>query len=491
MPTLPKVYFSYAWGDDETPQGQLRAEAADALYQELKSREARGELQVMIDREQMRYKDRIRNFTRQYGDSSILIIMIISEKYLRSPYCMGEVVEILSNKDYRKRIFPVVLPDAKLKDGIKLAQYYKDWEKRKKDLKTAIDEIEDKTYAGPLIDQQKDIAEIIRIIAEFTTEMGDTLTARPPDYSPLLQALDERIAEIAKEALDVPKTTPAYAALPEYHAYTCDRVEQNDDFLMTIYGEEPPPKVNWYYLYGDSRQAHESLHERLGRDIGGHLLDWEKGGNDSDTKILFKYLKPNVSRIPLLYKIEAIKNLFAKFFHGINDKQPIQHKTVADLLGSPELKDFGPGDYVFVLLTMDDANWDKDITPAFVQAFVSSFLAAALPPNAPSFFFFFGIEYAKDAAAKRREVDEAIRNRKFGGNALTELLPVSAADVTEWFSRYRKIMVERHKEPRDMTATYFGNAETFDMKEVEIQLLELINRHNKGMAIRSDNLKRN
>jgi cell fate (sporulation/competence/biofilm development) regulator YmcA (YheA/YmcA/DUF963 family) len=195
MSTLPKVYFSYAWGD-KTPQGRPRAEAADALYQELKAREGRGELQVMIDHEQMGYKDRIRDFTRQYGDSSILIIMIISEKYLLSPYCMGEAVEILSNKDYRKRTFPVVLPDAKLKDGIKLAQYYKDWEKRKRELKAAIDEIEDKTYAGPLIEQLKDIAEIIRIIAEFTTEMGETLTARPPDYAPLLKALDKRIVEM-------------------------------------------------------------------------------------------------------------------------------------------------------------------------------------------------------------------------------------------------------------------------------------------------------
>ncbi|HRD79954.1 MAG TPA: hypothetical protein PLL53_04275 [Saprospiraceae bacterium] len=491
MPTLPKVYFSYAWGDDETPQGQLRAEAADVLYQELKAREARGELLVMIDREQMGYKDRIRKFTEQYGAPSILIIMIISEKYLLSPYCMGEVVEILSNKDYRERIFPVVLPDAKLKDGIRLAQYYKEWEKRKRELKAAIDEIEDKTYAGPLIEQQKDIAEIIRIIAEFTTEMGDTLTARPPDYAPLLKALDERIAEMAMENLDIPSTTPGYAALPEFHAYTCDRVAQNESFLMTIYGEEPPPKVNWYYLYGDSRQAHESLHQRLGREIGGHLLDWERGGKDSDTKILFKYLKPNVHRIPLLYKIEVIKTLFAKFFPRISDKEPVQNKTVADLLSSPELKDFGPYDYVFVLLTMDDANWNKDVTPAFVQTFVSSFLTAALPPDAPSFFFFFGIEYTKEDTAIRREVDDAIGHRQLGGNVLPELLPVKATDVTEWFSRYRKIMVERNKEPRDMTTACFGNADTFDMKEVEIQLLELINRHNKGMAIRSDNLKRN
>lgn len=488
MPTLPMVYFSYAWGDNETPQGQLRTEAANALYQELKAREARGELLVMIDREQMRYKDRIHNFTKQYGDSSILIILIISEKYLLSQYCMGEVVEILSNKDYRKRIFPVVLPDAKLKDGIRLAQYYTYWEKRKKELRAANKKIEDPTYADTLIKQERDIAEIIRIIAEFTTEMGDTLTARPPDYTPLLQALDERIAEMARE--NVPETPPGYAALPEYHAYTCDRVEQIDKFTPLYEEESTLPRVNSYYLYGDTRQAHESLYQRLGREIGRHLFNWEKGGNESGSKVLFKSMKPQLSNNPDNSKILMLRHLFAEFYPPEEIKAPIYNKTVADLLGSRDLKDFGPNDYVFVLLIMD--NWKKEITPALVQTFISSFLYATLPSDAPIFFFFFGIEYAKDDDAKRQEVDEAIRNLKLGGNnALPELLPVKARDVTEWFSRYRKIMVAHDSDYYEAMRAVFGNAEQFDMKEVEIKLKELINRHNKGMALRSDNLKRN
>lgn len=289
MPTLPKVYFSYAWGDDKTLQGKLRSEAADALYQELKKRESRGELEVMIDREQMGYKDRIRDFTKQYGESSILIIMIISEKYLLSPYCMGEVVEILSNKDYHKRTFPVVLPDAKLKDGIKLAQYYKDWEKRKRELKAAIDEIEDNTYAGPLIEQQKDIAEIIRIIAGFTTEMGDTLTARPPDYSPLLKALDERIAEMktdpSKQAILFDKDTPT-----QFDCYCCNRnihfhkvaqfLGDSEDapllhvFLPSFHHDTPESFVSRVYnecFPTDNRYALEKRNQAGGGEHRNHL----------------------------------------------------------------------------------------------------------------------------------------------------------------------------------------------------------------------------
>jgi len=209
----------------------------------------------------------------------------------------------------------------------------------------------------------------------------------------------------------------------------------------------------------------------------------------SGKKLLFKTLKPNVHRNALLYKIEVVKTLFAKFFPKINDKEPVHTKTIADLLGSPDLAGYGPGDLVFVLLTMDDANWNKDVTPAAVEAFITSFLKAALPDTAPTFFFFFGIEYQKDNPAKRQEVQEVIKNRQFGGEALDELLPVRAEDITEWFSRYRKIMVERGKEPREMTEAFFGKVDTLDMKEVETKLLELICRHNKGLAIRTENNK--
>ena len=84
MPVVPKVYFSYAWGDDETPGGKLRAEAADALYVYLKEKEARGEVEVVIDQERMSYKSSIRKFTEAYGHAEAIIIFIISEKYLQS-----------------------------------------------------------------------------------------------------------------------------------------------------------------------------------------------------------------------------------------------------------------------------------------------------------------------------------------------------------------------------------------------------------------------
>lgn len=234
MPDKPEVYFSYAWGDDETPEGRLRSDAANALYQELKAREKRGELQVMIDREQMRYKSSIRAFTQQFAKASI-VVMVISEKYLYSRFCMAEVVEVLSNRDYRARIFPVVLPDAKLNDELQLVEYQKFWEEKKQKLEQGIDEIEDKAAAIPLLERQQDIQEIIRIISRFTTELGDLICARPPDYTPLLEALDARIADLKKVALSKGVVHLFDIQVPEeYDCISCNRNNHFNDVVRLL-----------------------------------------------------------------------------------------------------------------------------------------------------------------------------------------------------------------------------------------------------------------
>ena len=149
MPVVPKVYFSYARGDDETPEGQLREEVANELYQEIKRRERDGHLKVMIDREQMKYRDSIRTFTKQYADAW-LVVMIISEKYLKSEFCMGEVVEVLSNRDYRQRILPVLLPEAGLNDPKKSIAYLKDWEEKENDIGKELASIKKKGLRRPV-----------------------------------------------------------------------------------------------------------------------------------------------------------------------------------------------------------------------------------------------------------------------------------------------------------------------------------------------------
>ena len=44
------------------------------------------------------------------------MIVVVSDKYLRSPNCMFELVEIAENQQFHDRVFPIVLVDANIYD---------------------------------------------------------------------------------------------------------------------------------------------------------------------------------------------------------------------------------------------------------------------------------------------------------------------------------------------------------------------------------------
>lgn len=308
------------------------------------------------------------------------------------------------------------------------------------------------------------------------------------NISHALTWLIDRIA-LADLCARLKKKSAAHVCLQHFHAFNCDRFDQNDQFQLAFYNQ-PAAKTHLFYLYGDARQEHGSLFERLGFDLGGFLENWENGEYDPGIQVKFRKMKPDVHRHPMLYQINVVKELFAKFFPKFNAKAPLQDKTLKDLLGpDSELRDYGADDLVFILLTMDAANWNKDLTPLVLETFIQKFLSVEMPAEAPTFFFFFGVEYEKNQPDKKAEVHEAIAKRKHGGEALAALEPVAAADITEWFSRYRALLVPPGKTAADMRRELFGDAEQLDMIDIQSILLQIIELHNKGLVIRAENLR--
>lgn len=285
------------------------------------------------------------------------------------------------------------------------------------------------------------------------------------------------------------KNTASHVALSPYHAFTCDRFDQNDQFQLAYYSAEGQ-KLHLFYLYGDARQEQTSLFERFGYDLGGYLANWENGDYNPGIRVKLCKLKPEVHRHPMLYQINVVKALFAKFFPRLDDKAPLQNRTLRDLLGEgSDLHGFESDDLVFILLTMDAANWNRELVPLMMENFIQKFLQVELPPSAPTFFFFFGVEYEPGQADKKAEIHEAISARKHGGEALPALDPVVAPDITEWFSRYRAIMVPPGKTADDVRREIFGPAECLDMIDIQSILLKIIELYNKGLVIRAENLQ--
>lgn len=127
----PQIFISYAWGD-ETPAGQLRAKVVDDLCATLGQRG----ITVLRDRDEMRPGDLISEFMDRLaeGDS---ILVVISDKYLRSVYCMYELFKIYRNcadkpDRFLKKVIPIILDDSnidRMTGRLQRAIYWTDQEK--------------------------------------------------------------------------------------------------------------------------------------------------------------------------------------------------------------------------------------------------------------------------------------------------------------------------------------------------------------------------
>ncbi|MEZ4773255.1 MAG: COR domain-containing protein [Bacteroidia bacterium] len=125
---LPKVYFSYAWGDPDDA-GQSKEDLVTAMFESL---EAEEKFQLLRDKKNIAYGDLISSFMKALGEGD-LIVVFISDKYIRSEYCMYELYEIARNsgfdkEKFSKRVLPVRVESLRLDDLSVLKKYYTHWE---------------------------------------------------------------------------------------------------------------------------------------------------------------------------------------------------------------------------------------------------------------------------------------------------------------------------------------------------------------------------
>ncbi len=123
------IYFSYAWSDTND---RSREEFIDKLYVALSSKQ----YILMRDKMDLGYRGLISEFISQIGKGN-LIVVAISDKYLKSRYCMFELYEIYRNSKFEKinfanKIFPIHVEYINLQDPLIIDQYFTFWEKEEK-----------------------------------------------------------------------------------------------------------------------------------------------------------------------------------------------------------------------------------------------------------------------------------------------------------------------------------------------------------------------
>ncbi len=128
------IFFSYAWNDDSNPE---REKIVDSLYDSLVTEG----YNIVRDKKNIEYGDSINSFMDLIGEGQHIFVFL-SDKYIRSSYCMYELYKAylhctFSNEKLRQRIYPIRLEDFNLIDK---RDFLRDWANKKANLKDIIDE---------------------------------------------------------------------------------------------------------------------------------------------------------------------------------------------------------------------------------------------------------------------------------------------------------------------------------------------------------------
>ena len=181
------VFISYAWGGE-------REEIVNQIDEALKKRN----IKIIRDKRDLGYKGSISEFMERIGRGNCVIV-VISDKYLRSPNCMFELVEIAEGKKFHDRIFPVVLKDANIYDPVKRIEYVKYWEVKRAELADAMRTLDPANLHG--IREDMDLYDRIRDrISGLTSTLKDMNTLTPDmhrdsNFNDLYTALEKRMKE--------------------------------------------------------------------------------------------------------------------------------------------------------------------------------------------------------------------------------------------------------------------------------------------------------
>ena len=169
------AYLSYAWNDIVDPNSAIdngpgREDIVDKIYNNLT---ADHKVNVFRDRNVLTIQDSITSFMNRIGQGKAVII-VVSEKYLRSEFCMYEAWEIYKNNNFLDRAFLVVLPDVDLTN---IEDYIVYWRTKKNELGNDIKEKFDNDFfaVDSLMARNKTIFYIYLFINDFLKILQDTI----------------------------------------------------------------------------------------------------------------------------------------------------------------------------------------------------------------------------------------------------------------------------------------------------------------------------
>jgi hypothetical protein len=120
------VYVSYS------RKAETDSHIVDKLQAVWKARGI-GLLDLKIDRQEINYGDSIRAFMDELSKADS-VILVLSESYFKSRYCMYELRGIYAQQDFRKRVSPIILRGTPLYEPVAWVKWVRHWEEKEAEL---------------------------------------------------------------------------------------------------------------------------------------------------------------------------------------------------------------------------------------------------------------------------------------------------------------------------------------------------------------------
>jgi internalin A len=191
--STPEIFVSYAWCGDSSEDARKRTEVVDRLCETFD----KDGWHILRDKTDMRPGDLISGFMKRIGLADHVIV-VLSDKYLRSTYCMTELHSIYQRsvgekEGFLRRIIPLVLADARFGTPEERVEYAKHWEARYLKLKSELDHLSVEDFRRYKLMQKwhLDIGEMLTYVSDVLSPHGfdDIVKA---DFSGLRQMLATR-----------------------------------------------------------------------------------------------------------------------------------------------------------------------------------------------------------------------------------------------------------------------------------------------------------
>jgi len=246
-----KVYVSYAW----------KAEEDSGVVAALETALAAQGVELVRDVRRVGYGESIRAFMDEVGAAD-QVVLVLSEAYFRSPYCLYELRAVAEHQDFRRRVHPVVLAGCGLHDPLWWIDIVAHWEEQGRVLEAKLSTIS-RANIGPLNRALDEYADFRRLVAGHMATLADmnALTEevhRATDFAALVARL-----QVGRAPAPVPAPKPA--APPEAPSPPAPQ--------PVVQAPEPDVPTPW----GAEKVEHDGRGAFISVDWLGvrHRLDWD------------------------------------------------------------------------------------------------------------------------------------------------------------------------------------------------------------------------